>query len=159
MVATSPALPWERFSETAEDTESCGRQLAEFLEAGTMIRLEGDLGAGKTTFTRGLAAGLGVPAAAVHSPSYSLVHLYHDSEGRAALYHVDLYRVGGTVDLEEIGLEDLFASDVPMAVEWPERLGGLRRLSGAGDLCVRLEMAGRQRRHLTVRRLDQDSSW
>ncbi len=159
MAAGPPSLPWERVSESASETEACGRELAALLDAGTMIRLEGELGAGKTTFARGLSAGLGADAAAVHSPSYSLVHLYHDANGRPVLYHIDLYRVEGRMDLEEIGLEEVFASGVPMAIEWPERLQDSRHHPRTGDLHVRLEVVGRERRRVTVRRLDQDSSW
>ncbi len=159
MTTPEAALPWE--AETQDETETCdgGRRLAALCPAGQRIRLVGDLGAGKTTFARGLAEGLGADPGEVHSPSYSLVHLYRDATGRPVLYHVDLYRVEGAVDLEEIGLEDVFQSAVPAAVEWPERL---QDRAHPGDLEVRLEVLGRHRRKLTVRRsvrLPQDSSW
>ncbi len=152
MTTPEAALPWE--AETQDETETCdwGRRLAALCPAGQRIRLVGDLGAGKTTFARGLAEGLGADPGEVHSPSYSLVHLYHDAAGQPVLYHVDLYRVGGAVDLEEIGLEDVFQSAVPAAVEWPERLQGSDYQAGPGDLEVRLEVLGRHRRKLTVRR-------
>jgi tRNA threonylcarbamoyladenosine biosynthesis protein TsaE len=152
MTTAGGELPWEAETQDEAETRHWGGRLAALCPQGQRICLLGDLGAGKTTFTRGLAAGLGADPGEVHSPSYSLVHLYRDTAGRPVLYHVDLYRVEGAVDLEEIGLEDVFQSAVPAAVEWPERLRGTRYQADAGDLEVRLEILGRHRRKLTMRR-------
>jgi tRNA threonylcarbamoyladenosine biosynthesis protein TsaE len=147
------ALPWD--VETADEAGSRdrGRRLAALCHGNETIRLVGDLGAGKTTFTQGLAEGLGAGPHQVHSPSYSLVHLYRDPSGSPVLYHVDLYRVEGAVDLEEIGLEEVFTAAIPVAVEWPERLSGSRFSPQPGDFEVCLNVLDRHRRRLRVRQV------
>jgi tRNA threonylcarbamoyladenosine biosynthesis protein TsaE len=82
--------------------------------------LSGDLGAGKTTLTKGIAAGAGAAREDdVTSPTFTLVHKY---EGTTRVYHVDLYRVGDHRDLETLGLEDIFSEKAIVIVEWPDRL-------------------------------------
>ena len=143
-------IPREQVTWDEAETVSAGRRLAALLGAGAVVWLEGELGAGKTCFARGLAEGLGVDAEAVHSPSFSLVHLYRDHAGRPALYHVDLYRVDGDVDLREIGLEEVFTCGVPVAVEWAERMQNSRFEAAPGDWQVRLEVAGRGQRRIHI---------
>ncbi len=85
-----------------------------------LILLSGELGAGKTTLTKGIVSGLGAAREdEVTSPTFTLVHKY---EGRARVYHVDLYRVGDFHDLETLGLEDVFSENAVVIVEWPDRL-------------------------------------
>lgn len=103
-------------SRSPAHTRKLGRQLAGQLQAGDVICLVGDLGAGKTTFVQGLAQGIGARQAAT-SPSFVLVHEY---QGRLRLFHLDLYRVSG--DLTEIGVEELLGGDAASVVEWAERL-------------------------------------
>jgi tRNA threonylcarbamoyladenosine biosynthesis protein TsaE len=146
-------LPWDLVLRDEAETEQAGAWLAPLLRAGDVVRLSGELGAGKTTFTRGLARGLGADPAAVHSPSFSLVHVYRDATGRTALTHVDLYRVEGAADLREIGLEDALGAEAPAAVEWAERLGEGRFGPRAGDLMVALEVIPSGGRRLRVGRL------
>ena len=150
---TADPFPWDEITEDETSTVDLGSRLAALLEPGQVVRLRGDLGAGKTCFTRGLARGLGADPSSVHSPSFSLVHRYPDAAGRPVLYHVDLYRIEGEVDLREIGLEDVLDSPVPCAVEWAERLGAGRFAATAGDLEVELSVLGPQRRRVRVRRL------
>jgi tRNA threonylcarbamoyladenosine biosynthesis protein TsaE len=95
------------------------RELAGRLHAGDVVLLSGDLGAGKTSFVRGLAEGLGIDPDEVSSPTFTLVHEYRG--GRLTLYHADLYRLEQTA-AEDLGLEELGAADGILAVEWPERL-------------------------------------
>lgn len=102
-----------------EDMLSLAAALGAGLEAGDLVLLEGDLGAGKTTFVQGLARGMGL-AAAVKSPSYTLVHEYR-AIGRPGLGHLDLYRVAEGRDLGDLGLDDLLARGA-VAVEWGGRL-------------------------------------
>ncbi len=110
-------------SQSEEQTFEYARELAASLEVPAQILLCGELGAGKTTFTKGLAAGFGVEAVdEVSSPTFTLVNQYR---GRVPVYHVDLYRVAST-DLYDLGLDDIF--DEPQAVvvvEWAERLAEL----------------------------------
>jgi tRNA threonylcarbamoyladenosine biosynthesis protein TsaE len=109
---------WEYISRSAAATRRLGRRLAGCLRPGDVVCLVGDLGAGKTTFVQGLAAGLGVRDPAT-SPTFVLVHEYR---GRIPLFHLDLYRLSG--DLTEIGLDDILGGDAAVVVEWAERMPG-----------------------------------
>ena len=100
--------------------------LASSLEAGAVLLLSGDLGAGKTAFVRGLAEGLGIDPDEVTSPTFTLVHEYRG--GRLPLIHVDLYRLD-RADLDEIGLDQDLAATGVVAVEWAERMA--RSIPGA----------------------------
>lgn len=87
---------------------------------GTALALEGPLGAGKTTFVRGLAEGIGCTDM-VSSPTFTVVHTYRG--GRETLHHVDLYRMAGVDEVEYLGLDDLFDGRAIVAIEWPQRAG------------------------------------
>lgn len=102
-------------------TDALGRRLAAVLRAGDAVALAGPLGAGKTSFARGLLAGLGL-AGEAPSPSFALVIAYLPPEVRVPLWHVDLYRLEQAGELEELGLNDA-RSEAALAVEWPERMG------------------------------------
>lgn len=107
---------------SVEETWALARKFAEGLKPGDVVCLEGDLGAGKTTFTQGLAAALGV-SGRVTSPTFCIVQ-EHLGAGRL-LVHMDLYRLHGEDDVEAIGWEDYLARGAIMVVEWPERAGSL----------------------------------
>ncbi len=98
------------------ETTALGRDLARELSPGTVVLLEGPLGAGKTAFARGLAEGLGCNPEDVASPTFTIVH---DYPGRVPLQHVDLYRLNDA-ETDDLGLEDLLEGHV-LAVEWPDR--------------------------------------
>jgi tRNA threonylcarbamoyladenosine biosynthesis protein TsaE len=117
----SAAVPSREFiTHSAEETIECGREFGSRLQAPALILLSGDLGAGKTTLTKGIVSGLGAATEdEVTSPTFTLVHKYERS-GR--VYHVDLYRIGDVHDLETLGLEDIFAEQAVVIVEWPEKL-------------------------------------
>ena len=104
-------------SHSVEETEQIGRRLGGTLEPGTVLAYRGDLGMGKTAFTRGLARGLGVPAR-VTSPTFTIVNEY---EGRIPLFHFDLYRLEDADALFDIGWEDYLSRGGVCAVEWSER--------------------------------------
>lgn len=107
-------------TQAPEATRALGRAVGELLTVSAWIALTGDLGSGKTVFVQGLAEGVGVPRDyCVTSPSYTLVNEY---PGRVTLYHVDLYRLEGAADAEEIGLFELNDTGGVVAVEWAERL-------------------------------------
>lgn len=112
-----------------------GRRLGRMAEAGEVICLYGPLGAGKTTLTQAIAAGLGVPASEpVTSPTFALIHEYR---GRLPLFHLDLYRLSGDEDeLLELGIEDYLYGEGVCVIEWPEKLG---RLLPARHLAIRLD--------------------
>lgn len=123
-------------------TESLARELAAGLGPGDLILLSGDLGAGKTAFVRGLAAGLSCDPDLVSSPTFTLVQEYR---GRVTLRHVDLYRVDDPVEIEELDLDGMLA-DAVVAVEWAERLG----TAAEGAWSVRLAVVDDDTREITV---------
>lgn len=100
----------------AEQTQKLAEELAAALEPGDVILLDGDLGAGKTTFTKGLAAGLGIRRN-VKSPTFTLIREYH--EGHLPLYHMDVYRLEETGG-DDLGLEEYFNGDGVSVVEWSQ---------------------------------------
>lgn len=102
------------------ETEQAGELLARRLRAGDVVAYLGDLGAGKTAFTRGLARGLGFQGR-VTSPTFTIVNEY---EGRIPLFHFDMYRLGNEDELFDIGWEDYLARGGVCAVEWSERIAG-----------------------------------
>ena len=104
---------------TPEATEAFGERLAERLRAGDVIALFGDLGAGKTTITRGLLRGLGFEGD-VGSPTFPIVLTYEDL--RIPLWHVDLYRIDDPSEIDELALDEAL-QDSALVIEWPERLG------------------------------------
>lgn len=104
-------------SFTPEDTFTIGRKLAENVRPGEIYTLNGDLGVGKTVFTKGLAAGLGITEA-VTSPTFTILQEY--DSGRLPLYHFDVYRIGDPEEMEEIGYEDYFFGQGICLIEWAE---------------------------------------
>lgn len=107
---------------SVEETWRIAARLATEVKPGDVICLEGDLGAGKTTFTQGLAAALGVPGR-VTSPTFCIVQEHRGA--RAFLVHMDLYRLQGEDDVLAIGWEDYLSEGAILVVEWPERAGSL----------------------------------
>ena len=130
-------------SSSEEDTRVIAAALEPTLTPGAVILLSGDLGAGKTAFVRGLAAGLGIDPDEVTSPTFTLVHEYRG--GRLPLIHVDLYRLE-RADLDEIGLDQDLAARGVIAVEWSERLS--RAVPGAAK--IRITDLGDDRRQIAV---------
>ena len=105
-------------SHGVEETEDMGRRLGAVLRPGAVVAYRGDLGAGKTAFTRGLAGGLGC-AARVTSPTFTIVNEY---DGPIPLFHFDMYRLGGPEELFDIGWDDYLDRGGVCAVEWSERV-------------------------------------
>ena len=104
----------------AAATDAAGRALAPYLRAGDVIALSGDLGAGKTSFARGILAGLGLLEEAP-SPSFALVIPYAPPDVRLPVWHVDLYRLDDPEEVEQLGLDDALI-DSALIIEWPERM-------------------------------------
>jgi tRNA threonylcarbamoyladenosine biosynthesis protein TsaE len=138
----------EAVTRSPEETVELGRRLARELRPPVMVLLEGELGSGKTTLTKGLVAGRGAAREEeVTSPTFTLVHEYGT---RSPVYHVDLYRVETAQELHTLGLEDLLARPVVVIVEWGEKLGAA--LPGR-CVRVRLEHLNGDERRIVVERL------
>ncbi|MEN8256891.1 MAG: tRNA (adenosine(37)-N6)-threonylcarbamoyltransferase complex ATPase subunit type 1 TsaE [Thermodesulfobacteriota bacterium] len=106
-----------------EQTIAFGCHIGTVAQAGDIILLNGDLGAGKTTLTQAIGKGLDVkPSCYITSPTFSLLHEY---PGRLPLYHMDLYRLAGEEEIEELGFEEYIYGQGLTVIEWPERLGDL----------------------------------
>lgn len=107
-------MKFESFS--AEETYALGKKLGEEAKPGAVYCLSGDLGVGKTVFTKGFAVGLGVTDT-VNSPTFTIVQEY---KGRFPFYHFDVYRIEEPEEMEEIGYEDYFYGDGACMIEWAE---------------------------------------
>lgn len=133
----------EFLTNSPEETEKLGEKLAKQLKPGTVLAYRGDLGAGKTAFTRGLARGLGYTEP-VTSPTYTIVNEYLG--GRMPLFHFDMYRLSSADDLFDIGWEDYLERGGVCAVEWsenvPEAMGGAVEVS--------IEKTGEDSRKITI---------
>jgi tRNA threonylcarbamoyladenosine biosynthesis protein TsaE len=130
-------------THSQEETASLGRRLAALVNAGSVVLLVGDLGAGKTALVRGLAEGLGVAPEDVNSPTFTLMQEYRG--GRVKLIHVDLYRLNDAREIDELGLEELGIDSV-LAIEWAEKLP--RAIAEAIE--VRIEHGDADERRLTI---------
>ncbi|MBC7083409.1 MAG: tRNA (adenosine(37)-N6)-threonylcarbamoyltransferase complex ATPase subunit type 1 TsaE [Firmicutes bacterium] len=100
------------------DTRRLGEALGKLLGPGDVVCLEGELGAGKTVFVQGVAAGMGVRGRVV-SPTFTIIH---EHPGKVPLYHIDAYRLEGVPDAETVGIEECLYGGGAVAIEWPERI-------------------------------------
>jgi len=132
-------------TSSREETMRLGHRLGQLLGPGDVVALRGPLGSGKTTLTKGIAAGLGVAEPRwVTSPTFVLVHQY---EGRLPVYHIDAYRLRGPADAEALGMEEMFFGDGVAIVEWAERI---EAALPPERLEVVLEIVGEEERQLTL---------
>ena len=135
-------------TDSAEQTIAFGRTLAELLTPPKLVLLRGDLGAGKTTLVKGIAAAFGAAAEEdVTSPTFTLVHEYRGP--RANLYHIDLYRIDTPRELETLGLEDLRSENSILLIEWGEKFPRLQR---DRDVEISLEREGENGRRIKISR-------
>lgn len=109
-------------SSSPAETEAIGMRVAEDLDAGSVIALKGELGSGKTVFTKGLVTGLGGSAMAT-SPTFTIVHEYHG--GRLPIYHFDFFRLENRGSTDRLGLDDYFFGDGVCVIEWADRFPDL----------------------------------
>ena len=133
----------EFITKSPKETENVGEALGKVLKPGTVLAYTGDLGAGKTAFTRGLARGLGAKEQ-VTSPTYTIVNEY--LSGRIPLFHFDMYRLGSAEDLWDIGWEDYLERGGVCAVEWSENVE--EALEGA--IRVSIQKLGDEERKITI---------
>ena len=133
----------EFITNSPAETEKLGAALGEILSPGTILAYEGDLGAGKTAFTRGLARGLGCTDM-VTSPTYTIVNEY--LSGRLPLFHFDMYRLASADDLWDIGWEDYLDRNGICAVEWSENV----REALENAIIVRIEKRSGESRRITI---------
>ena len=131
------------FTNSAEETERLGQRLGETLRGGEVVAYLGELGAGKTAFTRGLARGLGI-SMRVTSPTYTIVNEY--TGGRLPLFHFDMYRLGSEEELFDIGWEDYLARGGVCAVEWSENVSGAME----DAITVQIEKTSDEGRKITM---------
>ena len=132
-------------SNSAAETEALGRHFAAEVMPGSVLALQGDLGAGKTQFTKGIVAGLGSNAA-VTSPTFTIVHEYPG--GRLPIFHFDFFRLENRERLLRLGLDDYFFDDGVCVVEWADRFADL--IPGQARW-IRFEMESPERRKIDVR--------
>ena len=132
-------------STSVEQTESIAADLATTLVGGECIALEGDLGAGKTQFVRGLLRGLGGNPRSVSSPTFMLLNIY--DTGRLTLYHLDAYRVRGAEDFESIGFPELLEQGGIVVVEWA---GRVKELIPPKHIHVSIDSLDTQRRRIAI---------
>ena len=133
----------EFLTNSPAETEAVGETLGKILVPGTVIAYQGDLGAGKTAFTRGLAKGLGATDR-VTSPTYTIVNEY--LSGRMPLFHFDMYRLGSSDELFDIGWEDYLERGGVCAIEWSENVADA--LENA--IVINIQKTGEDTRRITV---------
>ena len=130
-------------SNSPAETEAIGAALGKTIKPGTVIAYRGDLGAGKTAFTRGLALGLG-STELVTSPTYTIVNEYLG--GRMPLFHFDMYRLASSDDLWDIGWEDYLDRNGICAVEWSENVADALE----DPMVITIEKLGEESRRITI---------
>jgi len=137
-------------TNSPEETERLGQEIAGRIRPGTVLAFVGDLGAGKTTFTRGLARGLAITVP-VTSPTYTIVNEYR--AGSTPLIHFDMYRLASPDELFDIGWEDYLAEQAVIAVEWSENVSAALP---ADAVYIRMETVGDKRRKITITGMDRE---
>jgi tRNA threonylcarbamoyladenosine biosynthesis protein TsaE len=145
----------EFITSSAEETIATGREIASHLHAPVLVLLKGDLGAGKTTLTKGIISGLGAAREEdVTSPTFNLVHEFRGptpANSQASpppkVYHVDLYRIENFHDLESLGLEDALSEKAIVIIEWPEHF---TFRTDWPTVEIRLDHAGGDARRISV---------
>jgi len=146
MCPRTQAMTREITTHSAEETIAFGRTLAHLLAPPKMVLLRGDLGAGKTTLVKGIAAAFDAASEdEVTSPTFTLVHEYRGP--RATIYHIDLYRVDTQRELETLALDDLRGENRVLLIEWGEKFPRLLR---ERDLEISLERKGETERAIAI---------
>lgn len=131
-------------SRSVEDTKNLGFKLAKLLKPGDIICFEGDLGAGKTAFTQGIAHGLGIDDY-VTSPTFNIIQEY---QGRIPLYHMDVYRINDVEEMEDLGYEEYFFGRGVVVIEWAEKI---KEIIPREKLWIKAEVLGQNVRKFTLK--------
>ena len=138
------------YSKNARDTQNIAKNLAKTLSGGEVILLNGDLGAGKTTFTKGLVKGLGGKKTVV-SPTFTIMHSYDDT--RIPVYHFDMYRIDTWDDLYSTGFFDYLESDGVLVIEWSENIENC-----LPDNCLRIRISKNNNENERIITLEQEEN-
>jgi tRNA threonylcarbamoyladenosine biosynthesis protein TsaE len=145
-MATRESTAREFTTHSPEETIALGRTLAALLAPPKIVLLRGDLGAGKTTLVKGIAAAFRAASEDdVTSPTFTLIHEYHGPE--ASLYHIDLYRIDTPRQLESLGLDDLIAENSILLIEWGEKFARFER---ERDVEIALERISENERRIRI---------
>ena|ERR1700683_1485753 len=151
MREATPETVRETITDSPEETIALGRELVALLAPPKLVLLRGDLGAGKTTLVKGIAAGFGAAVEEdVTSPTFTLIHEYRGA--RANLFHIDLYRIDTQRELDTLALDDLRSNDSVLLIEWGDKFPRLLR---ERDLEISLERHGDDKRKISIVSLDQ----
>jgi tRNA threonylcarbamoyladenosine biosynthesis protein TsaE len=146
MREATPETVRETITHSPEETIALGRELVALLAPPKLVLLRGDLGAGKTTLVKGIAAGFDAAAEEdVTSPTFTLIHEYRGP--RANLFHIDLYRIDTQRELETLALDDLRSNDSVLLIEWGEKFTHLLR---ERDLEISLNRHGEDKRKIRI---------
>ncbi|MCL4475740.1 MAG: tRNA (adenosine(37)-N6)-threonylcarbamoyltransferase complex ATPase subunit type 1 TsaE [Nitrospirae bacterium] len=148
----SGALPVKLLSNGPEETFRCGFTLGKRLGKGDTVCLFGELGAGKTTFVKGIASALGIPERKITSASFTIIAEYTGTVNKATVpfYHIDLYRLQGIAELDSIGIEEYIGRDGISVIEWAERLGEVE-----GSISVTFTIVAEDKREITIEGMDE----
>ncbi len=140
-------------SNGPEETLRCGLELGGRLKRGDTVCLYGELGSGKTTFVKGLASAFGIPERSITSASFTIIAEYTGTLDNApvAFYHIDLYRIGDTGELDSLGVEEYIGRDGISVIEWAERLGEIEDC-----IAVTLTMAGEDKREIIIKERNEE---
>ena len=137
-------------THSPEETRALGKALGEQASSGELLCLNGELGAGKTVFTKGLAEGLGITEDVV-SPTFTILQIY--DSGRLPLFHFDVYRIGDIEEMDEIGYEDYFYGDGVTVIEWSSLIAELIPKTAKRILIEKPENGGDDDRRITITEL------
>lgn len=142
------------YTHSPEETVDAAKKIGELLRAGDVVAYKGGLGAGKTTFTRGLAVGMGLPDE-VHSPTFALVNEYRS--GDKVMYHFDMYRIMNAEALETTGFYDYLSGDCVIVCEWSENIA---ECLPENTVTITIDRRGENEREISIEGDERfDSAW
>ncbi len=145
-------FPLILFSLSSEETFNIAKHLSAKFKGGELIILEGELGMGKTVFAKGIAAGLGIDPNDITSPSFLIINEHH---GKLKFFHIDLYRLKDTQEIEDLGIRDLLEIGAVIVVEWGEKLPFFYK---KGGLCIKFFDMGENSRRIVISKAEDNLS-